>query len=229
MKNIEFEKATNAEKRIMIARDVITQLHAEKYIPQSVYVEFRFRFEDDDPCMCCGIGACMISTLRLTEKSKREFISSSHQQQLFWGELLGYFGNDQLALIEEFFERPHAESAASDEHYHRVIDSFDGFPFGGKYTYSVNYDEFCRIREVKLKNTFGDRDSRLDTRGRRNTLIQIMENIIRNGGTFDPFEEMEFQKKMKPSQISTDLDEHLKSFREIESNTQSPEVISNIQ
>lgn len=197
--NARFHAASDEEKRRMIARDAIQQLMLGKYRADSTYVELT---NDPNICRCCGIGACLVSMERINDPSKSMFTIFARQN---WNALEKYFGEKQLAIIEEFFERSraHVQKYMYEVQSFEAIDDTHTFNFGGIYTVSINGEEYKRM--VK--------SMRILKMDRTEKLIQIMENIVRNG-KFDPEEEIEFQKRPAPNTQIHSITDLAKTFNE---------------
>lgn len=122
VKKTKFELATKAEKRVIIAKDVILQIKAKKfkatsnvYIrPSKKFSEFgKFTdslkdvlpafFESGATCSCCAKGALFISTV-----SKRNECTIDETKNLGSYEIVqnlsDIFTESQLDKIEQYFE-----------------------------------------------------------------------------------------------------------------------------
>lgn len=173
--NAEFKKATKSQKRVMIAQDVLAQLKAKRYIPESgVWVEPRYKsgkmgneeesvqklFAEKNitKCNVCALGAMFMSCTNMNNNTTVDDLDDECTGML--GDLISdnyklsnglnrIFTYQQLALIETYFENGDGYFQHQDIDY----DHLDKF--------SVTYNE----------------DERLE---------QIMKNIIENQGTFKP-------------------------------------------
>jgi hypothetical protein len=172
-------------KRIKVAKDVIAQVRAKKFVAEAgVYGLFegvestpenkqssslRRLAKKAKKCTVCALGSVFVSASRVLEDQKVSIYFYNENEgesdvDAFSGgdvhEALGdLFGHDQLGLIESAFEM--------SAHHARWAD--DG--------YGVAVDKKVIDRAV----AFGDRYG--TDRGR---LIGIMNNIIKNDGTFVP-------------------------------------------
>lgn len=178
-RNNVFKAANAAEKRVMIAQDVIDQLKAKNISACSgTFIDFRF---DEDAykkslqkevlnknisCEVCGVGGIFLSTILFTNKvninentngrldSLGEDILENKETN--FTQALKYFSKDQIILIENAFEigdgyfTYYCSDASKEKFIDKAID------FGAKY------------------ETDKDR------------LIAIMKNIIKNNGKFIP-------------------------------------------
>lgn len=112
--NSEFKAMSKAEKRVAIAKDVIAQIKAKRYIPKTGdYISFistcglsvndsiQKNF-DKVECQVCGIGSMFMSNIKFTNKFTLESIPHSGVKQAQI--LLKYFSKQDLILIECIFE-----------------------------------------------------------------------------------------------------------------------------
>lgn len=157
-RNRKFNKMTDAEKRVAVAKDVIQQLVAEHFVAtKGTYCNLQLTGEQKEKafeqtpdmstlieqvpeCNVCGIGALFASTVRM--RNKVEFTS------VYRGTIHNYlddlFTHSDLMQIEGYFERG---SHGNSPDWRAPINS--------------------------------ERDD-------NKRLTMIMENIISNDGTFDP-------------------------------------------
>lgn len=205
--NQQFHNASSAEKRVMIARDVITQINIGQYIAASTYytpdIWRKMRMSkgfgemlpreipESDPCICCGIGSCMLSMAKMEGFTKKDIVGRG--TSAFLNDLRKYFSERQLALIEEFFENS----------WYPVNN---GNSVGGFAMWDISQEEKNIINQSKQFFTHKQPSARL---------LQIMENIIRNEGIFDPEEEITFQQTPKEI-VSRDLVDDIRMFKESE-------------
>jgi len=174
--NAEFKKATKAQKRVMIAQDVLAQLKAKRYVAESGCwvqpnihsaweqklshhdsVQELFIEQKIESCNVCALGGLFMSCTNFNNNTLLEDLDFASSEL---GELIGeeeklsnklnsIFSFNQLKLIESYFE------------------ANDGF--------FRDYDEDDRI-EV-FYNKYPSDYKRLKL---------IMENIVENEGTFVP-------------------------------------------
>lgn len=183
----EFKRMTAAQKRVAIAKDVIAQINCEAYKPAAgVYVSLAPSDEAKNEgksiqdlwnkptdqmldegmlqCTVCAKGAMFMSHIRKDSSSCKVGQAQDGQHEPNIEErLTDVFSEKQLDLIEAAFEESgsyygdnHAPSAYDDE-----TDSYTG-----------------RAHKAEV---FGSRYSSDQSR-----LIGIMNNIIKNDGTFIP-------------------------------------------
>ncbi len=167
--NALMSKSTKAEKRVLIAKDVLKQIKIHKFDPQSgawfdsSVLELHNLYDDDSAqpallmeqptCNVCALGGLFLSTIRLNNKCPvRELLESECDLggRISEGDstLNKIFSIKQLQLIEATFEVNGGAYRASQSKYDRVGDFYTKYP------------------DVK------DR------------LVAIMKNIIKNKGTF---------------------------------------------
>lgn len=169
IKKVPFSKLSKANKRIELAKDVITQVKAKKYIAtQMTYFdgyeiaeEARILGSKDTDqlnkvlpkitCECCAKGALLMAGItKINHCSLFDIEQNSGNDDYILDKLKDIFISSQLHLIETAFEG-------------RIINDSD----------SYNDDEKAKNLYLKYKHS--------DTR-----LIGIMNNIIKNSGTFKP-------------------------------------------
>lgn len=180
-RNKLFEKATPAQKRVLIAKDVLDQIKAQRVQPKQSYFvripevadhthgkDFRNAFLGKalPYCETCAVGGLMLSCTLFNDQHTvgddalghelGYYIRNGESSALKNG-FLEIFDQRQLCLIEQAFEMGHGEIASP------FTDPLDwrhpseaAIAFGKKYK---------------------------TTKGR---LIGIMKNIIDNKGTFKP-------------------------------------------
>lgn len=171
--NDQFKAATKAEKRILIAKDVISNLRKNRIVSTSgTYLSslnisraingdesLQKHLDGVSFCRCCAMGACLISAVKykntLTVEEVDSIAGSRHNN---WSLLKGIFTPKQLLLIEDAFE---GNSLAGD----RVGEDF----FHG----SISYKKSKKCNEFYKK--YPEDNKRLK---------EIMKNIIANEGTF---------------------------------------------
>jgi hypothetical protein len=177
-KNAEFKRATPAEKRVMIAKDVIAALKQKTIYSQSgTWCSTRGPIFDDETletyekvydtqissvikdvsCDVCALGALFVCGVRrfnkITFGKLSEEVFSGAEEGSFAQEhleyfLKGYFSESQLSLIEIAFEKGYGGYFADDP------------------------------KELLAKKMFKGTA--------KNRMIGIMNNIIKNKGKFVP-------------------------------------------
>lgn len=174
-RNAAFKAASKAEKRVLIAKDVLAQLKAGKYAADpGNWATVKAPSSDiekstevctiiDDPrseCSCCALGALMLSEIRLNDNLK---VGKVDEDAIYNGEvqidhngagdrLNRYFSDKQLRLMEIAFEQGGGSCQARTEEEFRAEKKYDD-----------------------------DRHEDADAR-----LVKIMKNVVKNGGTFKP-------------------------------------------
>jgi hypothetical protein len=170
--NEEFKKATKAQKRVMIAQDVLAQLKAKRYFAESgcwvqpnikAACEKNLKDEDSvqelfaakkiESCNVCALGGLFMSCINLNnnttvEDLKKEFYIGDfvYDDSKISNGLNRIFTQKQLILIESYFEG------------------------------SQGYFKGDNEKTVVFLESYND-DERLE---------MIMQNIIDNDGTFKP-------------------------------------------
>jgi hypothetical protein len=165
-RNAIFKKATKAEKRVLIAKDVLNQIKNKKYIPKTgLWVSRIFSnlkelkgYDSIQPslmapsleCNCCALGAMMVSCIRYRgQTTKRDVLQGAFQGDT----LLAGCGNS--SGLQDLFSRTQMTE---------IEACFEGRGYHG-------------LRFYKLFNEDEDR------------LVAICKNIIKNKGKFIPFKE----------------------------------------
>jgi len=185
--NAAFKKATKAEKRVMIAKDVLAQIKAKRYIPESgTWVDANWNIrggideihETDsvqklfadrtiETCSVCALGGLFMSCTNLNNNTCVSDINYGGEgteigERIQGGDTLSnglnkIFSKKQLQLIEVYFEK--------------------GDGWFGEDGYTGNYiGEDSRHVEY-FNDAYPDDDERL---------VEIMKNIVANDGTFVP-------------------------------------------
>lgn len=180
-RNERFRNATEAQKRVMIAKDALLQVKAKKmHVMRGIYLGGRaldrlygrlaqrlkdwrlpvkeediFGTKPEEACSCCAKGALFLSKLRLAGATAEEskYCSSSIGEGVEWP-------RDNYNLIEWAFET--AASPVDQEHWKNQV----------------------RMNPTNagiLAKLFGSKHAKDSDR-----LIAILENIIENGGLFEP-------------------------------------------
>ena len=175
--NAEFKKATKAQKRVMIAQDVLAQLKAKRYVAESgCWVQANYnptatwadiKYTDSvqelfvekkiESCNVCALGGLFMSCTNLNNNTLLEELDDVSEdlgnlideEEKLSNKLNKIFTTSQLKLIETYFEAN-----------------------GG---YFRDYDEDNRIEA--FYNKYPSDKKRLQL---------IMENIVENEGTFVP-------------------------------------------
>jgi hypothetical protein len=182
--NAAFKKATKAEKRVMIAKDVLAQIKANRYIAESgtwVDANWNIRNEIDgtesvqklfadrtiETCNVCALGSLFMSCTNLNNNTCVSDINYGGEgteigERIEEGDTLSnglnkIFSKKQLQLIEVYFEK--------------------GDGWFGEDGYTGNYiGEDSRHVEY-FNDAYPDDEDRL---------VEIMKNIVANDGTFVP-------------------------------------------
>lgn len=179
--NGEFKKATKAQKRVMIAQDVLDQIRVKRYVATSGTwisptwqksaaeklshddsVQKLFENKTLKKCNVCALGGLFMSCTVLNNKTKVEDLDDaadnlgdciSDDDYKMSNGLKSFFSYNQLTLIETYFEGNNGWFLNCDNDEKRV-DHID--KFNEKYPKDMD----------RLKN--------------------IMKNIVENNGTFVP-------------------------------------------
>ena len=187
-KKVSFEKLSPSQKRVTIAKDVIAQIKLGRYIADSgsyiANINFKNNLGDDEmhnkdikknfgkikSCTVCAMGACLMSATKFANKlsfgdvgdSVRDLVNDK-VKDLF----SKLFSPEQLLLIETAFEGGGDDTDGDSRVAYDLFD-LDRNQFEGS-DFLQPSDEF--------RNNYYESEKRL---------IAIMENIIKNKGTFKP-------------------------------------------
>lgn len=183
-RNRLFKGKTAAQKRVLIAKDVIAQIVAKKFKATfGTYIHITNvlycgdiksaqtqLLHTNSVCKCCAIGSVLASCILFNNKVDVESANNLHMNgdrysdfekthPLRTSGLHSVFSMKQLLLMEAIFER-HSENDICDNH-------------------EISFDKVCEIydRWNYDANLLTDPTKRL---------IAIMKNIIRNKGRFIP-------------------------------------------
>jgi plasmid maintenance system antidote protein VapI len=187
-RNKRFAALSPEGKRVAIARDVLASLAAEKVIALTgTYIDTlgegpgffslpssedaQVWLEDAPTCTTCALGAMMLSCVR---KANNATIGMLRGRSNITARLAVHFDRRQLDLIETAFEQSIHVWMNSQDDYDRWPDQSE---------LRVARDMFGQYLRV-ARDMFGQDLARDYTSDERLTII--MQNIIRNKGTFVP-------------------------------------------
>ncbi len=176
MKNTEFNKLTNQQKRIAVAKDALAMVLNGSVRPKrGVWVLTSLRKQNkfagqqlcdvagQMKCQVCQLGALFLADVSLrNEYTVPKYVEDEYNQGSLATEnnmerLEQYFSKSQIRLIENAFE----EGEGFFSWKHNVDEDDDAIQFGRKY------------------------------KSAKKRMIAILENIIRNEGTFVPTDKSE--------------------------------------
>lgn len=186
-KNIKWIISKKKQKRIMVAKDVIAQIKAKKYIPNiGAYIKYinhidgidflehldiKSNFKKIQDCSVCAIGATFMSCTKFGNKLNFNDVGGNlkHINEEKIKKLLSIFDPMQLLLIESAFEGP---SSSSDRFSTKI------------YGLHLSEEDVKATLNFKRKYCPWNEDTWMyeDTYGK--LMIAIMQNIIDNDGTF---------------------------------------------
>lgn len=174
--NAKFKKMTNAEKRVVIAKDCIKRIRFEQIIPDKGVLIDRgtcslegsisetVNYNEDFYCDGCAKGGLFISYIgRVNDFNFQEIGNYGHEHDSNpMQKLLEIFSEDQLSLIEAAFEDG------------QVINYYAN---GNKIDVGIGFDTHTLMMERAEDFSHGFEYAEY-------RLIAICENIIENKGTF---------------------------------------------
>lgn len=181
----KFNLLTKSEKVVLVAKDVISQIKAEKYIPNTgsyigsihtkeiIKGDIKSNFNKIENCKVCALGSMLLSCTHLGNKLTIDNLdlnlSSIGSLDLEDEEIKSLFSSiftpKQLALIEQAFEGNDGEI---------YIKRFDFF----RYSYDVLSTDLTEQEWSDCNNFYYTYDND-EVR-----LIAICKNIIKNKGKF---------------------------------------------
>jgi hypothetical protein len=188
-RNKAFRKAPKFRKRLIIARDVLAQQAASRLIAKAgVYLsspvledlaydrskintQLQTILSNTPECRACALGGLFNCGVQIANKLTLGETSSIYN----YGKLLGsdaytyltrFFDLNQLLLIETAFERKDMQREHRENNRYQIQENG-----------TLSYDE------VETAKAFGE-----DVDDDADRLRLIMENIIINKGTFDPYQ-----------------------------------------
>lgn len=185
--NAKFAKLGKAEKRVQIAKDVISSLKSRKMsaspgvyfrstkanfekfeqlnIPSSE-IEVQDVMNNVQSCEVCALGAVFVCAVKRANKLKMEEIGEHELYVKF-----GLDSNQISPYIDKFF---------SPTQRMLIENAFEMYTVNNKIDMRISEEIF--MTAVKYNRGFHHRTSS------NMRMIRIMKNIIRNKGTFDPLD-----------------------------------------
>lgn len=188
--NDHFKSLSKPEQRVAIAKDVIASVKKGFYNAESTYLtlpsevemkvwttdslthdaiptklgerDVQSHFNEMNGCTVCGVGSCLVSLVKFTNNVN--FFDLLQGDSDIWKRLTKYFSLSQLHMIEAIFE--------------------DNSGYGTTKAISLGYSPSEKIAE-ELNQC---RATLLYPFEKNERLIAIMNNIVRNNGTFKPKE-----------------------------------------
>ena len=195
-RNREFSNASPAERRVLLARDVIKHLDSAKliankgdwvkvpvsHLPDELSLQVALLSDDAPTCQVCALGSLMVSCVlyqnqfTVADKRAGRFVFGNVHPEKGESMLSSYFEADQLKLIELAFEG--STGWFANEAYDKARNNI----WGSERDESSDRDVFPEGPELtavlwRYKAGLDSVDARLRA---------IMANIITNNGTFIP-------------------------------------------
>lgn len=192
-RNAAFKAATKAGKRVMIAKDVLAQLKAEKIIAQRgswaiIKADKPINYEDEvcniidakgTTCTCCALGSMMISEIRMNDRLIVDAVDADRDEDSETLSLWHSVGDVDSYADDEMYNEDRLRSYFSEEQIALIENAFE--QGSGEYSCSYTTDHLDIDDELIVAEEFGDRYENPEDR-----LVAIMKNIIKNKGTFVP-------------------------------------------
>jgi len=175
--NDKFKSLSKTEKRVLIARDVIAQVKAEKYFPRrGSYIKYLTlggdeydvttnsmaslqKHFDEITCNCCALGACLLSATKYKNRLEFQDVYNLASSQSPWDLLKGIFSSKQLNMIEYAFEAERSGTRVGENRFKNYLE------------------EEIQVACIDFGRSYDDPEDRM---------IAIMKNIIKNKGEFKP-------------------------------------------
>jgi hypothetical protein len=190
--NKAFNRASKAQKRVMIAQDILARIKTRQYVATTgtwVSPNFHAQGAEDDAsvqkllnekgvqCECCGVGSVLLScvafknqvTARDVQEYGLDYGMMSDKDVDDKAGVWDIFSKKQLALIEIAFEQGDGMYAPSNGN---ILGADPD-------EYVVEEDAFIEMKDYLAAKKF---TARLDDPKKR--LVKIMKNIVKNNGTF---------------------------------------------
>lgn len=201
MKTEEFYKLSREDRAVLVAKDVLSQLAAKKYVPQSgTYIEFtdgvsrkgqiKDEFSSIEKCKVCALGSIIMSSThfgnRLTfEGLGAQSCMTTNEELPAVSELLkSVFDPHMLLLIETAFEdySPRLSDEDSFSYYNNIR-------YAHYFGETLSFEECVKCHEFyESFSKYNDSDDDFDgddySEDSENRLFAIMKNIIDNKGNF---------------------------------------------
>ncbi len=205
----QFRKLPRKEKAVLVAKDILAQIKAEKYAPETGSYGTIFttnevegaelineNFDKISKCTVCAIGATIMSCTHLGNQLQfddlqrygageyyRDILYSNFRDNKTFKKLLtSVFTPKQILLIETSFE-------GYSSFLHKPASWFDGNHDDGDFKGIQNYDRVGQLYGAKL--TFDEAykchvNYYMKFNTNEETLIAICKNVIKNNGNFKP-------------------------------------------
>lgn len=185
--NTSFNKLSEEDKRVAIAKDVIKQIKAGKYYASTgTYVNLDVKLSDDTSlqkhfdeitCDVCALGGLFMSNVKFNNQCTYNELGCGK-----FLDLLKYFSKEQLFLIEIAFEGWEISDMLDFEtEVNGYIDIMQGI-YAGRYTLEEITDTSDSTKsKMKAAMLFGE-----NYHDESDRLIAIMQNIVKNKGEFIP-------------------------------------------
>lgn len=191
--NDYFNSLSSEGKRVAIAKDVIEQIEANKYVSLkgkygSIKRNTLYEFSYDDSvqsifdevnCNCCALGAMFMSNVKFNNQCT---VNQVGKVDKIVKDLTNFFSAKQLIMIESAFEQWDWSDLLRDEddddYYSDII--MDGI-FSEESIITLNLDRHELIESIEKAYNF---TKAIDNDEER--LVKIMTNIIENNGEFIP-------------------------------------------
>ncbi len=174
LENAAFEKMTQAEKRVVIAKDCLARIEIKQIVPnfqrfcrinslydaENISIKETINTVNKEICTACAKGSLFMSYVgRVNNYQFSEIDGGNGVDDSEHVKLLELFSLEQLALIETVFE-------------------------GDQYIHKDETHEYIRLDFEKIKAFRIEHNNVFEESKSTQLLIAICENMIANNGTF---------------------------------------------
>lgn len=194
--NTAYKKASPAGRRVLIARDALKQIRAEKYeVRYGAFVEYNelidrlpesgenvqlqpYLHDPEAPsCRVCGIGSLFLSAVRCRNEFQANKDSRNPQEPVLnW---LKEFSAEQRQFIEIAFEMGRG--------FYNYSYAYDTVRPGGAQENQFNATK-RHYAAAKWASKFHIRNNERGCKEDKARLVAILKNIVRNRGQFNPYQ-----------------------------------------
>lgn len=191
----QFNKLSKAKKAVLVAQDVLAQIEANKYMPNTgAYVKFdevisfegdiKSNFDKLPTCQVCALGSMLLSCTNLGNILTTDIIindrighyelKDDNVKQLF----SSIFSDKQLLMIETSFEGYSDWEGCTVSDIKKHCKQY--------FHYSEGADRYADDERLSFEETIACQELFLSFESHHDRLEAICNNIIKNNGIFIP-------------------------------------------
>lgn len=172
-RNAAFNRLSKKKKRIAIANDILARIAAKQIIGESGVWAYAINPETNDlqehldsngKCQCCALGAAICGVAFFKDQIELDYADEASYSDNR-NELLDIFGEEQLSLIENAFERGNGYFN-EDAYDWENGDDEEGYKLKPLYKKAISFGKRYKSDTSRLK--------------------AIWSNVVKNDGTFVP-------------------------------------------